>query len=104
MYSEVFPSRLKHARKLNAMTQYEVADLLGITQPTYGSYERGISEPSLEKLALLAKLFEVTSDWLIGLSSDNSDIVRIIQERERNNLLKKLEREAELKNRLLGGR
>jgi len=104
MYTEVFPSRLKKAREYTGITQREVADTIKIHHSTYANYEMGKREPNLEVLALLSKLFDVKSDWLIGLSSDSglNSIAQVIQERERKKMLIKLEKEAELNKRVWG--
>jgi transcriptional regulator with XRE-family HTH domain len=104
MYTEVFPSRLKKAREYNGITQVEVADTLKINRSTYTNYEAGKREPNLEILAMISKLFDVKSDWLIGLTSDSglNSITQVIQEREREKILKKLEKEAELNRRVWG--
>jgi len=100
MYSEVFPSRLKYARKVYSFTQAEVANILSITQQVYSSYERGTSQPNLERLALIAKLFNVSTDWLVGLSSQESEFLKNFQ---REKMLRKLEIEADIKKRLFEG-
>ena len=104
MYAEVFSSRLKQAREYNGYTQADVANTLKMTQSAYGKYETGMREPNLETLAMLSKLYEVKSDWLIGLSADSglSAIAQVIQEREREKMLKKLEKEAEMQKRAWG--
>jgi len=48
------------------MTQRQVADALGIKQPSYIRYEKGVAQPSLESLVLLANLFDVSVDFLLG--------------------------------------
>lgn len=104
MYTEVFPSRLKKAREYNGLTQKEVSKALKITQPTYSGYETGIREPNIEIIAMLSKLYDVSADWLIGLTSDSglNSMTQVIQERERERILKQLEKEAELSRRVWG--
>ena len=104
MYAEVFPSRLKKAREYNGYTQSEVADTLKISQVTYSRYETGVREPNIEIIALLCKLYDVKSDWLIGLSSESgiNSMSQVIQDREREKILKKLEKEAERNRRVWG--
>ncbi|MCL1843549.1 MAG: helix-turn-helix domain-containing protein [Defluviitaleaceae bacterium] len=104
MYTEVFPSRLKNAREYNGITQHEVARTLKIAQPTYAGYESGKREPNLETIAMIAKLYCVSSDWLLGLSSDSglNALSQVLEERERDRILKKLEKEAELNRRVWG--
>lgn len=63
-----FSKRLKELRKEAHMSQQQVADLLNIRQQSYAQYENDFSEPNLETLAKLAKIFEVSTDYLLGLS------------------------------------
>lgn len=104
MYSEVFPSRLKKAREYNGLTQYEVASTIKINQSTYANYEAGKREPSMEIIALLSKLLDVSSDWLIGLTSESglNAMAQVIEERNREKMLKQLQKKAELDRRVWG--
>ena len=61
-----FQKRLAELRTLNKMTQKEVAERLGISQPSYIRYENGSAEPTLENLIKLADLFDVSLDDLLG--------------------------------------
>ena len=63
---KIFQEKLKEMRMLCGMTQRQVADALGISQPSYIRYENGSSEPTLENLARLADLFDVSVDFLLG--------------------------------------
>ena len=63
---KVFCERLIEQRKLNKMTQREMADILGIKQPSYIRYEKGDAEPSLESLVKIADIFDVSIDFLLG--------------------------------------
>ena len=102
MYTEVFPARLKKAREYHGYTQDDIAKTLKISTSAYTNYEAGRREPNLELVAVLAKIYEVTADWLLGLSSDSglNAISQVIQDREREKILKKLEKEAELARRV----
>ena len=104
MYTEVFTSRLKKAREYNGVTQHEVAKALKISQSTYAGYESGRAEPNIELIAMMSKLYRVTTDWLLGLSSESglNAIAQVIQERESEKILKKLEKQAELERRVWG--
>jgi len=63
---KIFQIRLIEQRKLNNLTQRDVAKHLGITQPSYIRYEKGDAEPSLFNLVKLADLFDVSVDFLLG--------------------------------------
>ena len=58
--------RLRERRRAQDLTQQFVADQLGITQASYQAYEGGKTMPTAEKLVLLADLFDVTTDYLLG--------------------------------------
>lgn len=59
---------LKTLRTGKKWTQREVAEKLGIDRTTYAKYESGASEPSFEMLRKLTKLYNVTSDVILGWS------------------------------------
>ena len=61
--------RLRELRKKNHLTQDEVAAHLKIARVTYSRYESGENEMTYESLALLADLFSVSVDCLLGLTS-----------------------------------
>jgi len=104
MYTDVFPKRLKLARENTGATQQEVANVLKISRSTYTNYEAGRSEPSLEIVAQLAKMYNVTMDWLCGLTSESNIGLaqQLKEEMHRQKILSQIEREAALKRRALG--
>lgn len=57
---------LKQARKKSGLTQKQVADKLGIGQSTYKNYEGGLREPNGDTVIMLADLFKVSTDYLLG--------------------------------------
>ena len=65
-----FSERLKESRKKARLTQVEIAEKLGISQPAYASWERGAKKPTQENLVKLAQVLNVTIDYLVGNSDD----------------------------------
>lgn len=63
---KIFQERLIEQRKLNKVTQRQMAEFLQIAQPSYIRYENGSSEPSLESLVKIADYFDVSVDYLLG--------------------------------------
>ena len=59
---------LKRFRKKFGLNQKEVAKLLGITSQAYQNYEYGKGSPTAAAIIKLAQEFNVTSDYLLGLS------------------------------------
>lgn len=70
MYKEVFKSRIIEARKENQLTQREAAEKLKISKSTIASYETGRTEPDIETLGKMAKLYCHTVDYFLGLADD----------------------------------
>ena len=63
---KIFQERLKEQRKLYGFTQREMAERLGVSQPSYIRYENGSAEPSQENLVKIADAFDVSVDYLLG--------------------------------------
>ncbi len=63
---KIFIERLLEQRALNGYTQKQLAEMLGIAQPSYIRYENGTSEPTQENLVKLADIFGVSVDYLLG--------------------------------------
>lgn len=60
--------RLKELRIASGLTQKQLADILGINSVTYLHYEKEQREPPLSLLADMAKFFDVSVDYLLGLT------------------------------------
>ncbi|OTN75545.1 hypothetical protein A5886_000619 [Enterococcus sp. 8G7_MSG3316] len=65
----MFPHVIKELRLKNNFTQQEIAHQIGITRPAYTAYELGKREPDFRTLQALADLFGVTTDFLLGRTS-----------------------------------
>ena len=57
------PEKLKARRKELKLTQKEIAEELGISFQAYSAWERGIKEPSKEKVAQLEKILKVAKGY-----------------------------------------
>ncbi|MFB7817384.1 helix-turn-helix domain-containing protein [Paenibacillus chitinolyticus] len=66
--------RLKKARERKNLKQTQVQEKTGINNKTLSGYERGVSEPDLETLKILAKLYDVKLSWLADEYKEN-DVV-----------------------------
>ncbi|MBR5427396.1 MAG: helix-turn-helix transcriptional regulator [Clostridia bacterium] len=51
------------------MTQQDVADALGLERSTYSNYETNSTNPTIDNLCALARLYHTTPDELTGYSS-----------------------------------
>ena len=61
-----FGERLKSARTAKHLSQQALADIIGKSLNTVGLYERGLRQPSLETLCLLADTLDVSCDYLLA--------------------------------------
>ena len=64
-----FATRLRGLRTGAELSQAALAKALGIVKSTLGLYETGDTVPDARTLCAIANYFEVSSDWLLGLSS-----------------------------------
>ena len=74
-----FSERLKKLRKDTGLTQVDVANKLGISQPAYASWERGIKKPTQDNLVKIAQILNVSVDFLVGNSQETSDELNNIE-------------------------
>lgn len=65
----MFHENLLQLRKLNHMSQEELAEKLDISRQTLSKWETGESLPDIEKSMLLADIFGVTLDNLVNFDS-----------------------------------
>ncbi len=68
--AESLGRRVARLRKEKGITQVELAETLGITQPVVSEYERDGLSFRWDQLVTLARLFRVTADELLGLSRE----------------------------------
>lgn len=58
---------LKTLRLREDMTQAQLAQKLSLTKSVISAYETGLRLPSYDVLIQIAKIFNVTTDYLLGL-------------------------------------
>lgn len=61
--------RMRDLREDSDYTQEYVASVLGTSQTMYARYERGANELPIHHLITLCKLYNVSADYLLGLSN-----------------------------------
>ena len=62
--------KIKFLREENNMTQTDLAKCLGITRSGVNAWEMSISVPSTQYIVELATLFNVSTDYLLGLKKN----------------------------------
>ncbi len=63
-----YTERMKDLRLDRNLTQKQLAEVLGIAQNTYSQYETGVNGLPVEMLIALCKFYDVSADYLLGLS------------------------------------
>ena len=63
-----YTERIRALREDTDKTQFEIAALLKVGQRTYCDYELGKTRIPVDSLILLAKLYNVSMDYICGLT------------------------------------
>ena len=63
--------RLREIRKDHGDTQESLGIKLGYATPTVSKWEQGETEPGLETLKQICRMYEVSADYLLGLTDDD---------------------------------
>ena len=90
--SQQIGSRLSVCRQNKNMTQEELAYRLGVTPQALSKWERGMSLPDTSILPSIARMLEISTDYLLGINQQNTmggdgcKLQRMIGENLRNTL------------------
>ena len=73
---ELYIKRIRDLREDHDKTQTEIANLLQVGQRTYCDYELGKTRIPVDSLIILAKLYNVSMDYICGLSDSKGHFPR----------------------------
>lgn len=68
--SDLFPERLREARKALGLEQAQLAAKAALPPTSISHFEAGSRKPSFDTLRLLAQALDVTTDYLLGRVDD----------------------------------
>ena len=68
----MFPKRLKTIREERNLSRSQLASILGVTKAAITRWELGMREPKFEMLVKLCDVLDVSSDHLLGRTSDRT--------------------------------
>ena len=68
--------KIKLLRENARQTQAELARLLGLSRSSVNAWEMGLSIPSTMYVVELAKTFNVSSDYLLGLENTSTLVTK----------------------------
>ena len=63
-------ARIKELRIMNALTQAELAEKVGVNTSAVSLWENDVNEPKASYLARLALVFSVSADYLLGIEDE----------------------------------
>lgn len=64
--NSTFPERLRLLREKAGWTQEQLGGKINVADATINRYEKGLRKPDIDTLELLAELFGVSVDYLLG--------------------------------------
>ncbi len=64
-----FHTRLKQLRKTNELTQEQLAEYMGVSPQAISRWETGATYPDVSQIPLLAHIFHVSADTLLGIDT-----------------------------------
>lgn len=67
---EIFAERVRMLRKQRGMSQKELGEAIGLSHKSISTIESGSRTTTLEKLVMLARFFQVSTDYLLGLCEE----------------------------------
>lgn len=80
-------AKLTELRKAKGATQEEIAEALQISNKTISKWENGTSAPDLEMLVALSRYYNVSTDTLLGLKTEENSTKAVL-----GNLFKNLDK------------
>ncbi|MCY9376484.1 helix-turn-helix domain-containing protein [Bacillus sp. T17B1] len=83
----MYGQRLRQLRKAHKYTMEDIGRKLGIAKSSYGGYEAESKKPPLDKLTQLAEIYDVSVDYIIGVTDDPDP------KKERKNISEFLEKD-----------
>lgn len=92
---KIIGERIKELRTSNELTQLQFSKKVGCTTTTLSAYENNLKQPSLSIIMDISKTFNVSLDWLCGLSDKinnsfefktYSDVIHVLNSLERSDI------------------
>lgn len=72
MYLPEIGKKLKQLRELQKLSQTDLANQLGVSKSVVSSYENSIHYPPYDVLLQLARIFGVSTDFLLGAAGNRT--------------------------------
>lgn len=85
-----FANQLKELRQEKSISQNQIANQLNIAVSTYANWEQGRTEPNIMYIKQIASCFNVSTDFLLGLSDDFGNVINNTLNETENYLVNQL--------------
>lgn len=85
-----FGYRLKQLRNERKMTQEELGKQLNVTKASISGYENGTRNPDQDALVKIAKIFNVSTDYLLGNSDEKNKKYYELNHKDKKDIEKRL--------------
>lgn len=82
-----FGNRLKTLRIQSNLTQAQLAERLDLTKSVISAYETGLRMPSYDVMISIARIFKVTTDYLLGVEQKQEVDLSGLTDEEKNALV-----------------
>lgn len=66
-YNDIFAKQVFELRKARGISQEKLGKAVGLSHKAISTIESGARSTTIEKLSALARYFEVSTDYLLGL-------------------------------------
>lgn len=107
-------NNLQRLRKINNLSQNEVAEILNTTQQQYWKYENKKQELPIRHLITLAKYYKVSTDNILGIEIDEEKmqsieemevikLFRVLTEREKGRIIERMIMLINSEDKIYGG-
>ena len=62
--------RLEQERKRSKLTLEKISEIIGLSYQAYRKIEKDLNMPSAETLIAIAKMYNLSTDYILGLTDD----------------------------------
>lgn len=76
--------KIKQLRESKDMTQTQLAKAFNVTRSSVNAWEMGISVPSTQYIIELAKFFQISTDYLLGMKTTETISLQGLNEKDIN--------------------
>lgn len=73
----MFGEKLRELRKNKNLSQEELGKICGVAKNTISYWEKNLTQPSFEIVKEIAKYFNVSADYLLGIDLDKLEKLKV---------------------------